>query len=232
MMVLTDFALRLVGAFTLGSVIGLERQWRQRMAGLRTTALVSTGASLFVMLSVLTPGDASPTRIAAQIVSGIGFLCGGVILRDGASIRGLNSAATIWCAAAIGSLSGSGLFPHAFIGTIAILMANILLRPIGHSLKKNPLKNSEVEICYRLSVICLEKHEAYVRALLLQTINNGKMQLKSLNSNDLGVINRIELYADLLSLNRDEALVDQIVSRLSLDAKVSAVSWSIIDDIY
>lgn len=232
MMVLTDFALRLVGAFTLGAVIGLERQWRQRMAGLRTTALVSTGASLFVMLSVLTPGDASPTRIAAQIVSGIGFLCGGVILRDGASIRGLNTAATIWCAAAIGSLSGSGLFPHAFIGTIAILMANILLRPIGHSFNKKPMKNSEVEICYRLSVICLEKNEAYVRALLLQTINNGKMQLKSLNSNDLGVINRIELYADLLSLNSDETFLDQIVSRLSLDAKVSAVSWSIIDDIY
>jgi putative Mg2+ transporter-C (MgtC) family protein len=232
MMVLTDFALRLVGAFTLGAVIGLERQWRQRMAGLRTTALVSTGASLFVMLSVLTPGDASPTRIAAQIVSGIGFLCGGVILRDGASIRGLNTAATIWCAAAIGSLSGSGLFPHAFTGTIAILMANILLRPIGHSFNKNSLKSSEVEICYRLSVICLEKHEAYVRALLLQTINNGTMQLKSLSSNDLGVVNRIELDADLLSLNRDEAFLDQVVSRLSLDAKVSAVSWSIIDDIY
>lgn len=232
MMVLTDFALRLVGAFTLGAVIGLERQWRRRMAGLRTTALVSTGASLFVMLSVLTPGDASPTRVAAQIVSGIGFLCGGVILRDGASIRGLNTAATIWCAAAIGSLSGSGLFPHAFIGTIAILMANILLRPIGHSFNKSPMNNSEAEICYRVSVICLEKHEAYVRALLLQTINNGKMQLKSLSSNDLGVINRIELDADLLALNPDETFLDQIVNRLSLDAKVSAVSWSIIDDIY
>jgi putative Mg2+ transporter-C (MgtC) family protein len=111
MMVWTDFTLRLMGAFTLGSAIGLERQWRQRMAGLRTTALVSTGASLFVMLSVLTPGDASPTRVAAQIVSGIGFLCGGVILRDGASIRGLNTAATIWCAAAIGSYLAQDYFP-------------------------------------------------------------------------------------------------------------------------
>jgi putative Mg2+ transporter-C (MgtC) family protein len=111
-------------------------------------------------------------------------------------------------------------------------MANILLRPIGHSFNKNPLQISEVEVCHRLSVICLEKHESYVRALLLQTVNSGKMQLKSLSSNDLGIINRVELDADLLSLNRDEAFLEKIVSLLSLDAKVSAVSWSIIDDIY
>jgi putative Mg2+ transporter-C (MgtC) family protein len=232
MMVWTDFALRLVGAFTLGAVIGLERQWRQRMAGIRTTALVSIGASLFVMLAVSTPGDSSPTRIAAQIVSGIGFLCGGVILREGVSIRGLNTAATIWCAAAIGSLSGSGLFSYAFTGTVAILMANILLRPIGQSFLQKPLQRKEIELYYRCSVVCLDKHESHVRALLLQTVNSGKMQLRSLNSNDLGIINRIELDADLRSFDRDDAFLEQIVSRLSLDSKVIAVSWSVIDDIY
>jgi putative Mg2+ transporter-C (MgtC) family protein len=231
MMVWTDFTLRLMGAFTLGSVIGLERQWRQRMAGLRTTTLVSTGASLFVMLSVLTPDDASPTRIAAQVVSGIGFLCGGVILREGVSIRGLNTAATIWCAAAIGSLSGSGLLLYACIGTIAVLMANVLLRPIGHSFNQKPLKGNEVEFFYRCSVVCLEKHEGHVRALLLQTVNSGKMRLKSLNCSDLGIISRVELNADLSSMSQDETFLDQIVNRLSLDSKVSAVSWSIVDDL-
>jgi putative Mg2+ transporter-C (MgtC) family protein len=73
----TKFAIRLVVAFLSGSALGLERQWRQRMAGLRTNTLVATGAALFVMLSVLTPGDSSPTRVAAQVVSGIGFLGGG-----------------------------------------------------------------------------------------------------------------------------------------------------------
>ena len=93
-----DFTIRLTVAFLLGSVIGLERQWRQRMAGLRTNTLVCVGAALFVMLSTMTPGDSSPTRIAAQVVSGIGFLGGGVILKEGATIRGLNTAATLWCA--------------------------------------------------------------------------------------------------------------------------------------
>ncbi len=82
-------------AFVLGAILGLERQWRQRLAGLRTNTLVATGAALFVMLSALTPGDSSPTRVAAQVVSGIGFLAGGVILREGTTVRGLNTAATL-----------------------------------------------------------------------------------------------------------------------------------------
>jgi len=107
-MTILDFIARLSVAFLLGALIGLERQWRQRMAGLRTNTLVATGAALFVMLSVLTPSDSSPSRIAAQVVSGIGFLARGVILREGLTVRGLNTATTIWCAAAIGSLSGAG----------------------------------------------------------------------------------------------------------------------------
>jgi putative Mg2+ transporter-C (MgtC) family protein len=90
-----EFVTRLAVAFLLGSSLGFERQWRQRMAGLRTNTLVATGAALFVMLSVLTPGDASPTRVSAQVVSGIGFLAGGVILKEGLSVRGLNTAATL-----------------------------------------------------------------------------------------------------------------------------------------
>jgi putative Mg2+ transporter-C (MgtC) family protein len=91
----TDFTVRITVAFLLGSMLGFERQWRQRMAGLRTSTLVATGSALFVTLSVLTPNDASPTRIAAQVVSGIGFLAGGVILREGLTVKGLNTAATI-----------------------------------------------------------------------------------------------------------------------------------------
>ena len=143
-----EFAIRLLVAFLLGSAIGLERQWRQRMAGLRTNALVATGASLFVMLSVLTPDEASPTRIAAQVVSGIGFLAGGVILREGLTVRGLNTAATIWCAAAIGTLAGSGYFSQALVGSVAVLASNLILRPLGHRINQEPLRGSEVELCY------------------------------------------------------------------------------------
>ncbi len=150
----TDFVIRLGVAFLLGAVLGLERQWRQRLAGLRTNTLVATGAALFVMLSTLTPGDSSPTRVAAQVVSGIGFLAGGVILREGATVRGLNTAATLWCAAAIGALSGAGLLLQAGIGTVAVLVANLVLRPLGYRINQQPLKGTELELCYRCDVIC------------------------------------------------------------------------------
>jgi uncharacterized membrane protein YhiD involved in acid resistance len=135
-----EFSTRLGLALLLGGIIGLERQWRQRGAGLRTNALVSTGAAMFVMLSVMTPGDSSPTRIAAQVVSGIGFLGGGVIFREGLSIRGLDTAATLWCAAALGCLTGAGFLFQAFLGSLAILVSNILLRPLANKINRESVK--------------------------------------------------------------------------------------------
>ena len=105
-----EFASKLGLALVLGSAIGIERQWRQRSAGLRTNALVSLGAVAFVLLSrSLTASGGDPSRIASQIVAGIGFLGAGVIMREGLTVQGLNTAATIWCSAAVGSLAGAGL---------------------------------------------------------------------------------------------------------------------------
>jgi len=103
-----EIAIRLATALLVGVVIGVERQWRQRMAGLRTNALVSIGAAGFVVFSTTVSGDNRPTRVAAQIVSGIGFLGAGVILREGINIRGLNTAATLWCSAMVGTFAGAG----------------------------------------------------------------------------------------------------------------------------
>uniref|UniRef100_UPI00245854DB MgtC/SapB family protein n=1 Tax=Nocardia wallacei TaxID=480035 RepID=UPI00245854DB len=113
---------RLATGVVLGVAIGLERQYRARMAGLRTNALVCAGATLFVLLSAhgFHGGTADPTRVAAQIVSGIGFLGAGVIMREGASVRGLNTAATLWCSAAIGALAGAGMYGTAAAGTVAV----------------------------------------------------------------------------------------------------------------
>jgi putative Mg2+ transporter-C (MgtC) family protein len=230
MMAWTDFAVRLAVAFLLGSAIGLERQWRQRMAGLRTNTLVATGAALFVMLSVLVPGEASPTRIAAQVVSGIGFLAGGVILREGLSVRGLNTAATIWCAAAIGSLAGAGFITQAMIGSIAVLIANILLRPLGYRINQEPLQGSEIELCYQCSLMCRSKDEAHVRALLLQALSTSTMKLRSLHSEDLeDIADRVEVEAEMLTQTRDDQLLEQIISRLSLEPGVIAASWRVIE---
>jgi putative Mg2+ transporter-C (MgtC) family protein len=131
-----DFAIRLIIAFILGVGIGIERQWLKTRSVLKTNVLVTLGAAMFVMLSVMTPGDTSPTRIAAQVVSGIGFLGAGVILREGASVRGINTAATLWCAAAIGSLIGAGFLVQAYFGTLAVVGANLLLRPVVQVFQK------------------------------------------------------------------------------------------------
>ncbi len=101
-------AINLAVALSCGAVIGSERQVRQRMAGLRTNALVALGAAAFVIFSMLFPTEVSPTRVAAQVVSGIGFLGAGIIFRDGFNVHGLNTAATLWCSAAVGLMAGAG----------------------------------------------------------------------------------------------------------------------------
>jgi putative Mg2+ transporter-C (MgtC) family protein len=130
-----EMLLRIGASVGLGSLIGLERTYRAQMAGLRTNALVAVGASLFVLLSaygfVAGPSGgrvADPTRVAAQIVSGVGFLGGGVILRDGLNVRGLDTAATLWCSAAVGALADAGQYLVAAAGTVVVLGANIILR--------------------------------------------------------------------------------------------------------
>ncbi|KAI3490330.1 hypothetical protein L1887_45789 [Cichorium endivia] len=145
----------------LGAIIGAERQWRQRMAGLRTNALVATGAAVFILSSVSTSPD-SPGRIAAQIVSGIGFLGAGVIMREGMNIRGLNTAATLWCSAGIGVLCGLGQFWNAAMASLIILCANILLREAAQRINQLPVLH-EGEKCYVLKITCNDEHEDAVR---------------------------------------------------------------------
>src|SRR5476649_179799 len=98
-----DTLVSLLTAFVLGTLIGAERQWRQRSAGLRTNVLVSVGAAAFVSLGMRLNGHSGAAQLASYVVSGIGFLGAGVIMKDGAQIRGLNTAATLWCSGAVGA---------------------------------------------------------------------------------------------------------------------------------
>jgi putative Mg2+ transporter-C (MgtC) family protein len=125
------FLTRLGIAALLGIAIGFERQWRQRAAGLHTSSLVSIGAALFALLDgVLGAGDT--TRIVAGVVTGVGFLAGGVILRSGANVSGLNTAATIWATAAVGALAGFGFFREAGAGAFGIIFLNLTLQPLAN----------------------------------------------------------------------------------------------------
>src|SRR5690348_1486583 len=141
-------ALAIIVAFVLGTAIGFERQWRQRSAGLRTTVLVAVGAAAFADLGMRLRGVEGSTQIVAYIVSGIGFLGAGVILKDGTNIRGLNTAATLWCSAAVGAFCGTGLGFEAVLLTLAVLGANTALRPLVNWVNRRPITADVTEALY------------------------------------------------------------------------------------
>jgi len=223
-----DIAVRIIAAVVFGGAIGLERQWRQRGAGLRTNALVSTGAAAFVTLSLLTPAESSPTRIAAQVVSGIGFLGAGVILREGVNIRGMNTAATLWCSAAVGALTGSGFFAVAAITTGVVVMTNTALRPLGPLIERHQASGTEVEVSYQLTATCREQDEHHLRTLLLQAVTIDALMLRSLHSENVAGSNTVRVQAQLVTGGRQDRRIEQLASRLSIEPGVTAVSWQIV----
>jgi putative Mg2+ transporter-C (MgtC) family protein len=135
---------RLGLALLLGSAIGFERQWHQKMAGLRTNALVALGSCGFVVFSGMV-GQGDPTRIAAQVVSGIGFLGAGVILREGINVHGLNTAATLWCSAMVGTFAGGGFWLPSLAAAGFVVLTNLLLRPLVRRLNTISLTSTDAE---------------------------------------------------------------------------------------
>lgn len=118
-----ELALRLAMSLGLGALIGLEREYHRQAAGFRTHSLVALGAALFTIVSAYGFEGADPTRIAAQIVSGIGFIGAGTILHYRGSVRGLTTAASLWAVAAVGMAAGAGLYVLAFLGAALVLVA-------------------------------------------------------------------------------------------------------------
>jgi putative Mg2+ transporter-C (MgtC) family protein len=198
------------------------------MAGLRTNALVSVGASMFVMLAM--PVADNSIRIAAQVVSGIGFLGAGVIMREGLTIRGLNTAATLWCSAAVGSLSGVGETRLAMIGTGAVLLANFGLRPLARRIDRQPTESdASGEILYTLRLVCRSEAESHARALLLQMTQSLPIILQSLHSEDLNGTGKVQVLATFHSTGRQDAMLESVVGRLSLEPEVTAASWQVVN---
>jgi putative Mg2+ transporter-C (MgtC) family protein len=156
-----DVAFRLLAAGVLGGAIGLEREVREREAGLRTHLLVSVGSALFFLISAYAWTDWTfsqrsgvtydPTRIAAQIVTGIGFLGAGAIIRQGLSIRGLTTAATLWLVAAIGMASGAGYWEAAVIATVGAIITLWPLRIVAHRMMTYLRPGDEQRLVVELS---------------------------------------------------------------------------------
>lgn len=135
---LLDSLVSLTAAFVCGSIIGFERQRRQRTAGLRTNTLVAVGASIFVDMANLLNGHEGAVRVVAYVVSGIGFLGAGVIIREAGHVRGLNTAATLWCSAAVGACAGADLLLEALLGTLVVVAVNTVMRPLVRRAEDRP----------------------------------------------------------------------------------------------
>jgi putative Mg2+ transporter-C (MgtC) family protein len=225
---IADFVWRLCAAFACGVAIGLERQMRQRTAGLRTITLVASGACLFVTLGVLTGnGTAGVTQIAAYVVSGVGFLGGGVIMRDKGSIQGINTAATLWCAAAVGVLCGSGHYGPALAGTLAVLAANTVLRDLSRMINATPVASADLVRQYVIVVVCREEDEIHIRTLLSNSMYSQPLSFQSLTSRDVeGDPPRIEVSATVRMHPKDQAKLELMASRISMEKGVSSISWS------
>ncbi len=219
-------ALRLAIALLLGSAIGVERQWYQKMAGLRTNALVALGACGFVVFSGLV-GQGDPTRVAAQVVTGIGFLGAGVILREGINVHGLNTAATLWCSAMVGTLAGAGLIGPSVLAAAFVIVTNLLLRPLVRRLNFRSLTATDVETCYTVEIACKAAEEARMRSLLLHALSQAGLGLRRLDSQDIPDTAKVTVTAQAVAAKRNDAALEQIVGRLSLEPDVSAATWQI-----
>jgi putative Mg2+ transporter-C (MgtC) family protein len=151
-----DSSLRILISLALGGLIGLEREWHNHAAGLRTHILVCVGATIIMLLSIYGFGDFAgeynvrmdPARLAAQVVSGIGFLGAGAIIRNGLSISGLTTAASIWVVAAIGLCVGAGFFYEAVLATVLVILILLVLNRLEKSFHS---KRSRNEITLRIT---------------------------------------------------------------------------------
>jgi putative Mg2+ transporter-C (MgtC) family protein len=222
---LAQAGLNLFIAACLGASIGLERQWRQHLAGLRTNTLVALGAAIFITYARAAGDNEGATRIAAQVVSGIGFLGAGVIFKEGLNVRGLNTAATLWCSAAVGLLAGEGLALYGLIGAILVVGANTLLRPIVRAINRQPVEMSEEDQHYLVTMEC-RALASDIRARLVEAVADvPDLQFTELDSAFIADSSRVDVTATVTSHHRRELALEAIVGRFADMDGVLRVSW-------
>ena len=216
----------LLVAFGLGGLIGFERQWRQRNAGLRTNVLVAVGAAAFVDLGGRMTGGDGSVRVIAYVVSGIGFLGAGVIMKEGAQVRGLNTAATLWASAAVGAFAGAGQEAEAALVAAFILAGNTLLRPLADFINRRPIVANETEAHYRVHVQCEPDSISDARNLLFEVLEAHHYPIREIEtlseSEDL-----IELAATLVPTTADPKELDHITDELAQRDAIESATWTV-----
>lgn len=222
---LLDTSVSLSAAFIFGGLIGLERQYRQRTAGLRTNVLVAVGAAIFVDMANRLDGHSGAVHVVAYVVSGIGFLGAGVIMREGGNVRGLNTAATLWGSAAVGACAGADLILEALLGTLFVLAANTLLRPIVSSINRKPLDLASVEVTNTVYVIANRNRQKEILNLLEDSLVQYDYPARDLEIHAFGE-HEIEIEATLAATSVDGEKLNSLVQQIAASPFVTQAFWS------
>jgi len=218
-----DTLVSLLVAFVLGTLIGAERQYRLRTAGLRTNVLVAVSAAAFVDLAMHIAGADGAVRVIAYVVSGIGFLGAGVIMKEGTNVRGLNTAATLWGSAAVGCCAGADMAAQAIALTLFVLAGNTLLRPLVNAINRRPLYAATSEINYDVTVTCAVDDVAELREALTEALEQAHYPVE-----DVEVVERgdgAELVARLTATMIDAEELDGVVAALQRRSDVRFATW-------
>lgn len=221
-----SFFCHVLAAATMGAAIGLERQFHQGTIGLRTNALVAWGAALFVSLPTLIGEHPASAHLVGQVVVGVGFLGGGVIMREGLNVRGMNTAATLWCSASVGALAGAGALVPALVGASGVLTLNVALRPVSEWLDRRLRTAKYVETLYRLRITCRAGQEAVVRTVLFRFFHDHPtMSLQGVATQEGAAPGQTCVLADVYSQQRDDLVIEELMAEVNAEPSVSAVSW-------
>jgi putative Mg2+ transporter-C (MgtC) family protein len=221
--------LALTTGFGLGGLIGFERQWRQRTAGLRTNVLVAVGAAAFVDLGMRVAGPDGSVRVIAYVVSGIGFLGAGVIMKEGAQVRGINTAATLWASAAVGAFAGAGQFAEAVLVAAFVLAGNTLLRPLVDYVNRRPISAADTEALYRVHVTCRPESVSDARDLLFEELEQRRYPLRDIETLSEGD-EIVELAAVLLPTRANPDDLDAVTHYLERQGAIESATWTVSTD--
>lgn len=221
---LTDVVSRMCFGLLLGAMIGFERQWHQKTAGLKTNALVALGAAGFVTFGTAA-GAGNPSQVAAQIVTGIGFLGAGVIMREGVNVHGLNTAATLWCSAMVGALCGFSMWQAGGIAALLVVFANLILRPVANRLNTRVQAGNEIESRYTITLTCAPADVGRLRQVLLQALATHHLPFQRLATQSDAT--QTVITAEALSPHVADDTVDKLLADMDQDSAVLGTSWQV-----
>ena len=216
----------LLSAFVFGTLIGAERQYRQRGAGVRTNALVALGAAAFVDIAQRLAGDVDSLRVIAYVVSGVGFLGAGAIIKDGMNVRGLNTAATLWCSAAVGAGTGSDMLAESVLLTFFIIAGNTVLRSVTRAIDALTRKRAGIETRYNLRVQVHPNAARGVSTYLRKMLEDAEYAIvKWAIKEDTSDTTTLSL--SLLVPSKDETTLDTLTNTLLESPDIAEASWTL-----